>query len=261
MEYHEITYPRLGLAALLMLINGGISLALRLGIERRLLLASTRMVGQLLLIGLILEHVFAMRDWRVVAAAAVVMVVVAGVVAVGRNEHPYPGILRNTIASIWASSWFVMALALTFLIPVEPWHKPQYTIPLLGMILGNSLTALSLGLDRLGQEFTLNRGQIETMLALGATRWEAARDPIRKALRAAMGPTLNTMMVAGVVSLPGMMTGQILAGVDPFEAVKYQIVIFFLVAASTGLGTLLVALLTYRALFNNRHQFLHERMR
>lgn len=259
--YHQITYTQVALAALLMLINGAISIALKLGLERRMALASVRMVAQLLLIGLVLNYVFAADDWRLVIALSLVMVIVAGAAAVSRNEHPYPGILQNSILAVGASSWFVMALALTVIIPIQPWYAPQYTIPLLGMILGNSLNGISLGLDRMGQELTSNRGQVETMLALGATRWEAAREPIRKTVRTAMTPTLNTMMVAGIVSLPGMMTGQILSGVSPFEAVKYQIVIFFLIAASAALGTLLIAWLTFRKLLNCRHQFLYEQLK
>lgn len=259
--YHQISYVQVGLAALLMLINGAISLALKLNLEGRMLLASARMIAQLLLIGLVLNYVFSASDWRLVIALAVVMVVVAGAAAVGRVEHPYAGVLLNSVISVWASSWFVMALALTVVIPIQPWYAPQYTVPLLGMILGNSLNGISLGLDRMGQELTSNRGQIETLLALGATRWEAARGPIRKTVRTAMMPTLNTMMVAGIVSLPGMMTGQILSGVSPFEAVKYQIVIFFLIAASAALGTLMISLLTFQKLFNGRHQFLYERLK
>lgn len=259
--YHQITYGQVALAALLMLINGVISMALKLGLEARMLISAARMVVQLLLIGLVLNYVFATNDWRLVIGLAVVMVVVAGAAAVSRNEHSYPGILRNSVIAVWASSWFVMAIALTLIIPIQPWYAPQYTVPLLGMILGNSLNGISLGLDRMGQELTSNRGQVETLLALGATRWEAARGPIRKTVRTAMMPTLNTMTVAGIVSLPGMMTGQILSGVSPFEAVKYQIVIFFLIAASAALGTLLIALLTFQKLFNQRHQFLYDRLK
>ena len=260
-DYHHFTYWQVGLAALLILINGAISVALKLGLEWRLLLASARMIAQLLLVGLVLDYVFQAENWLLAVGLAIVMVVVAGVAAVGRNEHPYPGVLLNSIVSIWASSWVVMAIALTLIIPVQPWYSPHYTVPLLGMILGNTLSGISLGLDRMGQELTSNRNQVEALLAMGATRWEAAQGAIRKTLRTGMMPTLNMMTVAGIVSLPGMMTGQILSGVSPFDAVKYQIVILFLVAAGSALGTLSIALLTYRKLFNRRHQFLYERMK
>jgi len=101
---------------------------------------------------------------------------------------------------------------------------------------------------------------VETFLALGATRWEAAQDPVRRAVRIGMVPIINSMMVVGIVSIPGMMTGQMLAGVDPLSAVEYQIVIMFLIASGTALGTVGVVLLGYLRLFNERHQFLFQRI-
>src|SRR5262249_2564625 len=148
------------------------------------------------------------------------------------------------------------SIALFVIVPVRPWYSPQHAIPLLGMILGNTLSGISLGLDRLGGELRARRTRVETLLALGATRWEAAREPIRHAVRTGMIPILNGMMVVGIVSLPGMMTGQLLAGIAPIHAVKYQIVIMFLIASGTALGVVAAVLLTYRRLFNEHHQFL-----
>ena len=241
-------------------MNGAISLALRLDLGRRLVLASARMTAQLLLIGLVLGWVFARDRWPEVLGLMVVMTVVAGFSAVGRTEHRYPGIAVASLVSIWASSWLVTFLALTAIVRAEPWYRPQYAIPLLGMILGNTLTGISIGLDRLGAELIARREQVETLLALGATRWEAAHGPIRLAIRAGMVPTINAMLVIGVVSLPGMMTGQLLAGIDPGNAVRYQIVIMFLISSGTALGTVGVVLLSYLRLFDADHQFLYRRI-
>jgi putative ABC transport system permease protein len=104
------------------------------------------------------------------------------------------------------------------------------------------------------------RDEVDTLLALGATRWEAARRPIQQAVRTGMIPTINAMMVVGLVSLPGMMTGQLLGGVAPTQAVRYQIMIMFLIAAGTALGTVGVVLLGYLRLFNHDHQFLAHRL-
>ena len=122
------------------------------------------------------------------------------------------------------------------MIRIHPWYEPQYAIPILGMILGNTLTGVSLGIERMTEELTAGRGAVEMSLALGATRWEAAQGPARQAVRAGMIPTLNQMAVVGLVSLPGMMTGQVLAGQSPLQAVRYQIVIMFLIAAASALG-------------------------
>jgi putative ABC transport system permease protein len=254
--YLELSYTQVGLAALLILVNGGLSLLLRLGLERRLLIAAGCTVGQLLLIGLVLQWVFRVDRWYVVLALMGVMTVVAGVTATGRTHVRYPGVWVRGVASVWGASWLTAALALGLIVRVRPWYTPQYAIPLLGMILGNTLNGVSLGLDRLGGELTGRRHHVEALLALGATRWEAARPLVQQAVKTGLIPTINAMMVVGVVSLPGMMTGQILAGASPVEAVKYQIVIMFLIASATALGTVGVVLLSYRRLFNEHHQFL-----
>jgi putative ABC transport system permease protein len=163
----ELSYLQVGLAALLILINGAISVLLKLGLERRLLLAAACTVFQLLLIGLILEWVFRVDRWYVVLGLMMVMTLIAGVAAIQRTHVRYPGIWVRSVASVWASSWLMAALAIAVLVRVRPWYSPQYSIPLLGMILGNTLNGISLGLDRLGGELAGRRDQVEALLALG----------------------------------------------------------------------------------------------
>ena len=254
--YVELSYAQVGLSALLILVNGLISVRLSLGLERKLLLAAVATVVQLLMIGYVLEWVFRVDRWYVVLGMMVVMTLVAGYASVSRTQIRYPGIWSRSVLATWASSWLVTAVALGAIVRVRPWYTPQYAIPLLGMILGNTLNGVSLGIDRLGGELSGRRAEVETLLALGATRWEAAGGAIRQAVKTGLIPTINAMMVVGVVSLPGMMTGQLLAGASPVEAVKYQIVIMFLIASGTALGTVSVVLLSYRRLFNDDHQFL-----
>ena len=252
----ELSYLDLALAAALIIVNGIISVALGLKLERSLLLASIRTIVQLLLIGLVLESVFALRQWYMVLGLLLVMTIIAGVAAVGRMERRYRGVYVDSIVAVWSSSWIVAAYALLAIMrDVQPWYHPQYAIPLAGMILGNSLNGISLGLNRLSEQLATHRDQVEAMLTLGATRWEAARSSIRQAIHTGMIPIINSMMVVGIVNLPGMMTGQLLSGVSPLQAVRYQIVIMFLIAAATALGTVSVVLLSYRRLFNEHHQF------
>ena len=253
--YIELSYFQVSLAALLILINGGISLVLKLELERRLLIAAICTVVQLLLIGFVLEWVFRIDRWYVVVVMMAVMTLVAGVAAIQRTAFRFPGIWVRSIAATWLSSWLMASLALAVIVRVRPWYMPQYAIPLLGMILGNTLNGVSLGLDRLGGELSGKRDQVDGLLALGATRWEAARPHVQQAVKTGLVPTINAMMVVGIVSLPGMMTGQLLAGTSPIEAVKYQIVIMFLIASGTALGTVSVVLLSFRRLFNEDHQF------
>jgi putative ABC transport system permease protein len=258
-QYIELAVWQVALAAALIVASGAISLALRLGLERRLAIASLRTVVQLLLIGLVLRWIFDTHP-AYIAVLALAMTWIAGVAAVNRTARLYSGVYFDSLLSVWSSSWLVTAAALWAILQVEPWYRPQYAVPLLGMILGNTLTGISLGLDRLGEELDTKRDEVETLLALGATRWEAARGAVQQAVRTGMIPTINSMMVVGLVSLPGMMTGQLLAGVDPLQAVLYQIVIMFLIAAGTSLGTVAVVLLGYRRLFSRDHQFLSARL-
>ena len=146
------------------------------------------------------------------------------------------------------------------IIQVQPWYDPQYFIPLLGMVLGNTLTGISLGLDRFMESLVNQRQKIETLLALGATRWEATHEEVKAAIKTGMIPMINSMMVMGIVSLPGMMTGQILAGANPLDAVRYQIIIIFAIASATALGTLGVVLLAWQALLNSSHQLCLDRL-
>ncbi len=258
-SYETLSFWQVAAATSLILVCGLISAAVGLGIGRSLLVAGTRTVLQLWLVGIVLQSVFAVDRWYFVLALLTLMTVVASVAAVRRVERRYPGIWIDSLISVWASSWLMSAFAVFAVIqPAGSWYQPQYTIPLVGMILGNSLNAISLGMGRLSDELTRRRGEVETTLALGGTRWEAARDAVRTAIRTGLTPILNTMMVVGLVSLPGMMTGQILSGVDPLNAVKYQIVIMFLIAAATSLGLVSSVLFGYRRLFNTQHQFRYE---
>ncbi len=254
-DYVELTYWQVALAALLIFINGAVSVALRLRMERLLLLASLRTVIQLLLVGLVLEWVFRLDRWYVVAGMACLMTLIAGITAASRNQRRYPGMWLNTIVSVWASAWIVTAFALLVVMQGPgKWYQPQYVIPFLGMVLGNTLNGISVGLNTFTEALVTRRAQVESFLALGATRWEAASDLLQQAIRTGMIPIINSMMVVGIVSLPGVMTGQLLSGMAPSQAVKYQIVIMFLIASATALGTVGVVSLSFLRLSNGDHQ-------
>jgi putative ABC transport system permease protein len=256
----DLSYGQIAIASLLVILNAAISMAMHLGIARRLLLGAARMVVQLLLVGFILRWVFASRKLYFVLPVMLTMSLIAGFAAVQRSGRRYPGVWLNSIVSIFFSSWAMIAIALFLILRVRPWYTPQYAIPFMGMILGNSISGVSLALDRLGEELTTHRNQVETLLALGATRWEAARLPLRSAVSTGMIPTINVMVVAGIVTLPGTMTGQLIAGTDPVTAVKYQIVIMFLLVSGTALATVGTVLLSFNRLFTPSHQFFYWRI-
>lgn len=259
--YLQIGYGQTAIAGLLIVANLALSAALSLGLGRRLLVASLRMSVQLLLVGLVLEWVFTLEDALLVLALAVAMAAMAGVAAVNRTRRRFAGIYWSSLVSVSGSSFFVTGLALLGIVRVEPWFEPQYLIPLLGMVLGNTLNSISLSLDRFVESLVQRHDAVEATLTLGGSRWEAAHEHIRDAMRVGLIPTINSMMVMGVVSLPGMMTGQILAGAEPGDAVRYQIVIMFMIASAAALGAFGVVFFAYRRLFDHHHRLRLDRLR
>lgn len=261
-EYIRLETLDLVLAGLLVLVNGGLSLALRLHLERPLAVATLRMVVQLGAVALILKALFATVSPWLTAGVAAVMVLFAGREIVARQERRLAGWWSYGlgVGCMAAAAIAVTLFTLTTQIQAEPWYHPRFAIPLLGMVLGNTMTGIALGLDRLTTAVGRERAAVEAQLALGATRFEALRPLARDALRSALMPTINAMAAIGIVSLPGMMTGQILSGVDPIEATKYQLLVMFLIAGGTGLGAVAAVLGAVFRVSDERHRLRLDRL-
>ncbi len=242
----ELGPLQLAVATLLVVAAGVISLVFRLGIERRLAVSAVRTVVQLGLLGLILERVFSIRHPLVVVGILVLMTIFAAREAASRTSKAYRGIMLDAWLAMAVSCFAVGGVVTQVVVGVDPWYEPQYVIPLVGMILGNSLTGIALGLDRFLDHLSTRHAEIELRLAFGANRREALAAPLQDAVRTGMVPIINAMAAAGIVSLPGMMTGQILAGAPPLQAVAYQIVVMFMIAAAVAGGAMLVVLLAGR---------------
>ena len=257
-----VTPLDLAIAATLVAVLALLSLPTRLGIARPLAVGSARTVVQLLLVGLVLDTLFAIESPWLIGAWALVMLLVAGREVIARQSRRYRGGRGYGIglSSMFVSSFSVTLLALVVLIEVDPWYSPRYAIPLLGMLLGNTMTGVAVALDRLTQGAWEQRAIIEQRLMLGQAHRTATEALRRQAMRAGLIPIANSMAAAGLVSLPGMMTGQILAGVSPFDAVKYQILVMFLIAAGTGFGTMLAVRLGTAALFDPRDRLRLDRL-
>lgn len=260
--YVPLSALDVALAAVFLVLNGLLSLRFQLGLERRLAISAVRMVVQLLLIGLLLKTVFAISSPWLTALVAAAMVGFAGYEVRARQNRRLAGPWGFGIGTgaMTVAGVMVTVFALMQIDP-DPWWSPRFALPLFGMILGNTMTGVSLGLDGLSNAFWRERGAIEAQLLMGRTRWEATRPFARAALRAGFMPIINSMAATGVVSLPGMMTGQILSGVDPQEAVKYQLLIMFLIAGATGLGVLGAVLLQVARLTDERHRLRLDRLR
>ncbi|MCB9601071.1 MAG: iron export ABC transporter permease subunit FetB [Sandaracinus sp.] len=247
-------------AASLVLVAGVTSLLLRLSLERQLLIGMVRATVQLLLVGFALRWIFGHVHWALTFGAASVMIVLATRAALQRASHTLAGAFLGSFVTLVLSAGVFAVLGSALFVGAEPWYHPRYLLPLLGMLLGNGLTGISLCLDSLLSTFAEDRERVELELALGATRWEAARDPVRRSVRRGIVPIVNAMMVAGVVSLPGMMTGQILSGTEPVEAVKYQLLILFLIAGATSLGCLGVAAYAAHRAIDEDHRLRGDRL-
>lgn len=253
----------LSIAAGLIIILAILSVKLELGIAAQILVAAVRTTVQLLLIGLVLKSVFSHVHITWVITLSMIMLIAAGREVMARQQRKFTGSWGAGLGglSMFLSSFTITILTLTTIIGVDPWYEPRYAIPLLGMMLGNTMTGVALGLDRMTSLAWDQQDTIEARLMLGQS-WQRAITDIRRAsIRSGLIPIVNSMAAAGIVSLPGMMTGQILAGSPPFEAVKYQILIMFITAGGTGLGTLTAIYLGSHRLFDKRHRLRLDRLR
>jgi putative ABC transport system permease protein len=250
------------IAALLVLFDAAISMRLGLRLHRQVLWAAARMVIQLLLVGLVLRAVFA---WGSPVATLGVIVLMIGAAArevavrPARRLAGWPGYRIGT-AVVSAASIATVLLALLTAIRPTPWYDPRYAIPLMGIVLGSILNSASLGLDTFFTSITTARGAIEGRLALGATRHEALQPYVRNAIRSGLIPIINQMSAAGIITLPGIMTGQMLAGMDPVEAVKYQILLMFLLTGGSALAALGAVYMAASSITDSRHRLRLERL-
>jgi len=262
MTYLSLTAVDLVAAAALFLINGLLSWGFRLGLVKSLAVAALRMVIQLGAIGFVLKFVFEQSSPLLTAALALFMVLAAGHEALARPERR-PGGWRAY--GLGTGTLFLVGLIVTLyttavVIGSEARLAPRYLLPILGMVLGNALTGVSLVFGTMAETAERERGAIEARIALGQARLEALSDVTRAGLRTGLMPILNAMAASGVVALPGMMTGQILAGADPVEAAKYQIMIMFVIAGATALSVTLAALGTAWLITDARHRLRLDRL-
>lgn len=253
-----IGWPQLLLSAGFIVIVGVLSLRLSLGLEKDLAIATARTYLQLVVLGLALRWVFGVDSAWLVLAILVVMMAAAAQAIVKRVPNAPAGILGSSMATMVLTGFVVTFSVTGLVIQIEPWYKAQYVIPIAGMVIGNSMNGVALALERTFADLDARAGEVLALTALGATPWEAAGSSARAAIRAGLIPTINSMAVAGVVFIPGMMTGQVLAGADPLDAAYYQVVIMLMVAAATAAGSVLAVLLSFHRRFTTDGTFLEK---
>jgi putative ABC transport system permease protein len=256
-----IGWWEVALASAFMLVAGGISVALGLGLVKDLAVATARTYLQLLALGFVLRWVFGNESPWLVLGILVLMVVVAAQIVLKRSPDAPPGLFTSAALTMTIVGFVVTFAVTAIIVRVEPWYEARYVIPIAGMVLGNSMNGIALTLERVFADMEARASEVLALTALGATPWEAARPSVGAAARAGMIPTINSMAAVGIVFIPGMMTGQVLAGVDPVTATGYQIVVMLMVSAATALGSMLAVLLSYRKRFTRDGVYLEGGMR
>ncbi|WP_315069821.1 ABC transporter permease [uncultured Clostridium sp.] len=218
--------------------------------ERQILIASTRMTIQLTIMGYILMFVFKNPSWWLTSIMIAIMISFAIYNSINRVKYPMSKELKRIISfSMTFGALLTAVFFIVIVLNVRPWFNPQYFIPISGMIIGNSMTGIALGANKLCSSFEDKRIEIENSLMLGASPADAAKEIVNNAFDTAIMPTMNNMLTMGIVSLPGMMTGQILSGTFPITAIKYQIGIMLAILGSTAVSTVIFVTLGYRTFF------------
>jgi putative ABC transport system permease protein len=217
----------------------------KLGLERDIAVGTVRSALQLLLVGYVLQFIFNSSHPMFILLILTVMISVASWNA-GKRGSGLRGIKWRIVIAITATELLMMGLLLGLQIVKA---TPQYIIPISGMTIGNAMVVAGLFLNQMKREIQSSRGEIETLLSLGATARQAIQDSLKRSVKSSMIPTIDGMKTVGLVQLPGMMTGMIIAGANPVEAVRYQILIMFAFASSAAITSILLSLLSYRLWF------------
>ncbi|MCZ7607704.1 MAG: ABC transporter permease [Planctomycetota bacterium] len=245
----------LGIAAasLLMLALLGVALAFGVNMVKDGLIATARATVQLLAVGLILGWVFAREQWWAVVLVLLVMTSIAGFTA-GRKVNRVLKRMAPLITLILAGVTALTLLYVTQAAVGVRGFTAQYFIPIGGILLGNAMTAAVLAATRYAEDLREQREKVEAALALGASPAQATREMLRRAFTGAVTPVINAMLIAGIVKLPGVMTGTLLGGVEPLTAAKYQLVVMFMLVFGDGLTALLVLAAVRRRAFTRAMQ-------
>jgi len=245
----DIAWWQLALFSLTLCIPIGVSSFYRLGISKEIIISVARMILQLLLVGVYLEYLFKLNSLWVNLLWLLVMITIGASSIISKTHLPKDKLLIPIMSGL-ATGLFPMALVLCLgVVQHSPWYSAQYLIPLSGMLLGNSLSGNIVALQNLFSAFHERRSEYEAAISLGASPQYASKDFVRNALRKANAPILASMATIGLVTLPGMMTGQILGGTSPLIAIKYQMMIMIAIFVMMTISLTLSIHLTLRVTF------------
>ncbi|MBT1163715.1 ABC transporter permease [Bifidobacterium felsineum] len=258
---YDIDIWGLLVALAMVAIAAGISELMRINIGKTLLWSACRALLQLCAMGFIIGYVIRANNVFLVFAVIAVMLVAAVQITLSRAKGVPKGLAGPVLLSLTITMLLMISLVTELVVRPHPWYAPQLVVPLTGMLLGNTVSALAVGLSRFYESMNERRDEIDTLLALGSTAWEAARPSIVSSIRLGLLPTTATLASCGIVTIPGMMAGQVIAGGDPLEAAKYQFVVFAAIAALTLVADSLIMAMVYRTCFTADDQYKPPEMR
>ncbi len=252
----HISLPRLLLSLGLIAVAIALSRRSRLGLEGDLICGALRGAAQLIAIGYVLILLFNHEHPAWVVLLLAVMLIAAAATSARRVEHGPPGsvLFPRAIAAIGAGALVALVPVFAAVVPLHPWYEARYVVPISGMMLSNAMNVVALVFERIFASASSEADQIEALLALGATPRQALEPQVRATLRASFLPTINGLLTVGLVALPGMMTGQIVSGTAPEQAVRYQIVILYQLVAVAAVSGLVAVAFARRLLFTARAQ-------
>ncbi len=229
--------------------------------EQEILISSVRMTIQLILMGYVLGYVFNTPSPLYTMLILIAMLIFSIYNIITRTKMKLSSKLKQIIAiSMVVGTSSCLFYFLLIVVRISPWYDPRYVISLAGMLIGNSMTGISLGVSRLVDGMQTQKNIVEGALMLGASPKIAAKQIVDKAFDSAILPTINSMLGMGIVFLPGMMTGQILSGTSPVTAIKYQIAIMLGILGSVALTVIIFVQLGYKTFFNEQSQLISNDM-
>jgi len=248
----EVSWPNLALSASPVVLVFIISVSMKLQLEKPLIIGMSRSTIQLTVLGLILGPIFELKEWYYVMSFSFLQILLASreVIAIAIWHYSLFRMFLQNVICIGLPCFLVVLFAQLYTLEYDPFYAPQYWIPFSGMLIGNASRSNSLLTISLIKDLAEKQDQIEWVISRGGSKWEATNVPIKNAISSSLYPVINSMMIAGLIQIPGTMVGTILGGTDPFLAAKYQILVYILIFATSAFGSLLQTLFTVMNVFD-----------
>jgi len=261
-SFYAITWTDVLVSAIFVVIAVVLIRWWKIGIEKDLIIGTLRTFIQLAIMGYVLTYFFGQRHWSFMIGLVSLMTIIASYEGYRRlKKYAIPKLFLILTGSFFFTVLIVLGIILKFILSVEPWYYPYAMIPIAGMIIGNALNSATLTINRFVSEAKHREKEIEMYLSLGAPIKIAMHESFMESVKAALLPNINALMMVGLVQLPGIMTGQILSGIDPLIAIRYQIMIMYMWISTATMVDILVLNLVYRQFFTPQKQLKRELLR